>query len=90
MKSSMLIASYSLWVWPAKSQINSYEVGGGMGFSYVVPRKRQRGIVATNNRNSEIYLVSGKEVRTLYTGLGCGAYTKLSKDGKNSWIQEYY
>ena len=80
MKSSMLIAIILFMGLPAKSQINSYEVAE-MGF-LCSPKEAANGIVATNNRNSEIYLVSGKEVRTLYTGLGCGAYTKLSKDGK--------
>lgn len=46
------------------------------------PIQTEAGIVLTNNRHSEIYLLEGDKLTTLRTSPGCGRYMALSPDKK--------
>ena len=60
------------------SQINSYEIGDN---GYLrSPMESESGIVLSNNRFSEIYLLKNGELTTLVKGRGCGIYTQMNSD----------
>lgn len=61
------------------AQVNTYEIGD-MGYLRS-PMESKNGIVLSNNRFSEIYLLKDNQLTTLVTGRGCGIYTQMSKDG---------
>ncbi len=45
-----------------------------------LPKQTAKGIIATNNRYSEIYLVKDKSLKTLVATRGCGSFTNLNKE----------
>lgn len=60
------------------SQVNSYEIGD-LGYLRN-PKESKNGIVLSNNRFTEIYLLKDNQLTTLVKGRGCGIYTQMSKD----------
>ncbi len=60
------------------SQVDTYEIGD-MGYLRN-PMESKNGIVVSNNRYSEIYLLKDNQLTTLLSGRGCGIYTQMSKD----------
>lgn len=60
------------------SQVNSYEIGD-LGYLRN-PMESKNGIVLSNNRFTEIYLLKDNQLTTLVKGRGCGIYTQMSKD----------
>ncbi len=45
-----------------------------------LPKQAKNGIVATDSRHSEVYLLQGNQLKTLVSSPGCGRYTNLNKD----------
>lgn len=62
----------------AMGQVNSYEIND-LGYLRS-PKETTSGIVLTNNRFSEIYLLKNDQLTTLVKGRGCGIYTQLNHD----------
>ena len=62
------------------SQVDSYEIGS-LGYLRN-PMETDNGIVLSNNRYTEIYLLKNNALTTLVKGRGCGIYTQMSKDKK--------
>lgn len=58
--------------------INTYEIAD-MGYLRA-PMESNSGIVLSNNRYSEIYLLRNNQLTTLVKSRGCGLYTQMSKD----------
>ncbi|MDD3405492.1 MAG: DUF4623 domain-containing protein, partial [Paludibacteraceae bacterium] len=62
------------------------ELTDGVGYEITtngylaLPKQAKRGIIATNNRHSEIYLLENNQLKTLVATRGCGRYTNLNKD----------
>ncbi len=61
------------------AQVNTYEIGD-LGY-FRNPMESKDGIVLTNNRYTEIYVLRDNQLTTLVSGRGCGIYTQMSKDG---------
>ena len=64
---------------PVIAQIDTHEVGD-MGYLRS-PMESSNGIIATNNRYSEIYTIKNNTLTPILTANNCGLYTNLSKDG---------
>ena len=62
----------------AHSQINYYEVAN-KGYLRT-PMEVKNGVVLSNNRFTEIYLLKDGELTTLVESRGCGQYAKVNKD----------
>ena len=62
------------------AQIDTHEVGD-MGY-LCTPMESANGIIATNNRYSEIYVLKNNELTPILKANNCGLYTNLSKDGR--------
>ena len=62
------------------AQIDTHEVGD-MGY-LCTPMESTNGIIATNNRYSEIYVLKNNELTPILKANNCGLYTNLSKDGR--------
>ena len=60
------------------SQVDCYEVGN-LGYLRN-PMESKNGIVLSNNRFTEIYLLKDNQLTTLVKSRGCGIYTQMSKD----------
>ena len=65
---------------PVIAQIDTHEVGD-MGYLRS-PMESSNGIIATNNRYSEIYTIKNNTLTPILTANNCGLYTNLSKDGR--------
>ena len=62
----------------AFAEVNSYEIGEN---GYLrSPMETKDGIVLSNNRFTEIYLLKNGELTTLVKGRGCGIYTQMNAD----------
>ena len=62
----------------AHSQIDYYEIAN-KGYLRN-PMEVKNGIVLSNNRFTEIYLLENGELTTLVNSRGCGQYAKVNKD----------
>ncbi len=62
------------------AQIDGYEVGD-KGY-LCSPMESASGIVMTNNLASEFYILQDNQLKTIYSGINCGMYANMSKDGK--------
>ena len=60
------------------AQVNTYDVAD-LGYLRK-PMESKSGLVLTNNRYSEIYLLQDGQLKTLVKGRGAGIYTQMSKD----------
>ena len=60
------------------AQVNTYDVAD-QGYLRK-PMEAKNGLVLTNNRYSEIYLLQDNQLKTLVKGRGAGIYTEMSKD----------
>ena len=53
------------------------------------PMETTSGVVATNNRFNEIYLIKDNKISTIFSGANCGLYTHLSKDKKTIGLKVF-
>ena len=60
------------------AHVNTYDVAD-QGYLRK-PMEAKNGLVLTNNRYSEIYLLQDNQLKTLVKGRGAGIYTEMSKD----------
>ena len=60
------------------SQVDTYEITE-MGYLRS-PMEAKNGIILSNNRFSEIYVLKDNQLTALVAGRGCGIYTQMSKD----------
>lgn len=78
MKKIIFLLSFICVSLLAQSQINYYEVAD-KGYLRM-PIEVKDGIVMSNNRFTEIYLLRNGELSTLVESRGCGQYVKVNKD----------
>lgn len=60
------------------SQVDTYDVAD-LGY-LCKPMESKSGLVFTNNRYSEIYLLKGSELKPIVSSRGCGLFTQLNKE----------
>ncbi len=84
-KLTLLALCMSLYVGFAHANPDWQELAG-VGYEIAdqgylaAPVQAKVGIVATNNRHSEIYLLQNNQLKTLVATPGCGRYTNLNHD----------
>lgn len=70
--------SYTQAAEPVFNESTSYEM---VSKGYLTnPKQTKEGVIVTNNRHSEVYLVENGQLNTILSGPGSGRYTNLNKE----------